>query len=73
MVYDIRNFRPQAETAEDMGILFQEAGQAWQDAAQANAFVSVTEIQAAMERATTKNDWRGLERVVVFYRASHRK
>jgi hypothetical protein len=69
LVYDPNNFHPQVETPEDIGILLQAAAQTLTNAASDQSLVTVQEISDAMNAS----DWRRLEKVVVEYRAAHRK
>ena len=69
LVYDAANFKPQAETAEDIAILYKAAGETIKDAGETKAFITIDELFAAMD----KNDYRKLERVIVEYRSKHPK
>jgi hypothetical protein len=69
LVYDPNNFQPQFETPEDIAILVQAAAQTMTNAANDQSIVTIQGISDAMDAS----DWRKLERVVVEYRAAHRK
>lgn len=69
LVYDLNNFHPQVETAQDIVTLVNAAAETLTNAANSQAFVTVQEISDAMQ----KSDWRQLEKVVVEYRAAHRQ
>jgi hypothetical protein len=69
LTYDSKNFHPQVETSDDLAILVQAAAQTMKDAADDKSVVTVEEISDALHA----DDWRRLERIVVEYRAAHRR
>jgi len=68
LVYDPDNFRPQAETTEDIDILLSAAEETLKAAVENQAVVSAKEISDALN----EKDVRKLERLVVEYRARHK-
>jgi len=68
LVYDPDNFKPQAETTEDIDILLSAAEETLKMAVENQAVVSAKEISDALN----EKDVRTLERLVVEYRARHK-
>jgi len=68
LVYNPDNFKPQAETTEDINILLSAAEETLKAAVENQAVVSAKEITDALN----EKDIRTLERLVVEYRARHK-
>jgi hypothetical protein len=69
LIYDCDNFRPQAETPQQLQIIAQAYVETLTHAAQNQNIVTMEALQAAERKA----DWRTMERLIVEYRCSHKK
>jgi len=73
LVYDCNNFQPQMENGHDVAIVARAAGETMQAMIADQSSISAQELQHAVQDATSNQDWRTVERLVVMYRCNHKR